>query len=106
MDKLLEKSARKINNVSVMFKRYLYDEINHINRLIAIKGARGTGKTPLLLQVAKNCNSELVVFPNRNDLFFSENTLYSLAEKFVKIGGKTILIDEVHKYPNWSRELK
>jgi hypothetical protein len=106
MDKLLEKSARKINNVSVMFKRYLYDEINHINRLIAIKGARGTGKTTLLLQVAKNCNSDEVLYVALDDLFFSENTLYSLAEKFVKIGGKIILIDEVHKYPNWSRELK
>jgi predicted AAA+ superfamily ATPase len=106
MDKLLEKSARKINNVSVMFKRYLYDEINQINRLIAIKGARGTGKTTMLLQLAKAYNSDEVLYVALDDLFFSENTLYSLAEKFVKIGGKTILIDEVHKYPNWSRELK
>jgi hypothetical protein len=40
------------------------------------------------------------------DLFFSENTLYGLAENFVKMGGKLLLLDEVHKYPNWSRELK
>jgi uncharacterized protein len=106
MEKLVEKSARKINYVSVAFKRYLYHEINKSNRLIAIKGARGTGKTTLLLQLAKDYNSDEVLYVALDDLFFSENTLYSLAEKFAKIGGKIILIDEVHKYPNWSRELK
>jgi uncharacterized protein len=106
MEKIVEKSARKINNVSVAFKRYLYPEINKSNRLIAIKGARGTGKTTLLLQLAKEYNSDEVLYVALDDLFFSENTLYGLAEKFAKIGGKIILIDEVHKYPNWSRELK
>ena len=51
MEKIAEKSAKKIKNVSVAFKRYLYAEINKTNRLIAIKGARGTGKTTLLLQL-------------------------------------------------------
>lgn len=106
MEKIAEKSAKKINNVSVVFKRYLYAEINRTNRLIAIKGARGTGKTTLLLQLAKEFKSDEVLYVALDDLFFSENTLYGLAEKFVKIGGKVMLIDEVHKYPNWSRELK
>ena len=106
MEILLEKSARKINNVSIAFKRYLYNEINKSNRLIAIKGARGTGKTTLLLQLAKVYKSDEVLYVALDDLFFSENTIYGLAKKFTKIGGKIILIDEVHKYPNWSRELK
>jgi len=106
MEKLLEKSARKISKVSMVFKRYLYNEINKSNRLIAIKGARGTGKTTLLLQLAKDYKSDEVLYVALDDLFFSENTLYDVAEKFTKIGGKIILIDEVHKYPNWSRELK
>ena len=88
------------------FKRYLYNEINKSNRLTAIKGARGTGKTTLLLQLAKDYKSDEVLYVALDDLFFSENTIYGLAEKFAKIGGKLILIDEVHKYPNWSRELK
>jgi len=88
------------------FKRYLYDEINTSNRLTAIKGARGTGKTTLLLQLAKAYQSDEVLYVALDDLFFSENTLYGLAEKFNQIGGKLMLIDEVHKYPNWSRELK
>ena len=106
MEKLLEKSARKINTVSMAFKRYLYTKINKSNRLTAIKGARGTGKTTLLLQLAKDYKSDEVLYVALDDLFFSENTIYGLAEKFAKIGGKLILIDEVHKYPNWSRELK
>ena len=106
MEILFEKSARKINKVSITFKRYLYHKINRSNRLIAIKGARGTGKTTLLLQLAKEYNSDEVLYVALDDLFFSKNTLYDLAEKFVKIGGKIILIDEVHKYPDWSRELK
>ena len=106
MEKLIEKSARKINNVSMAFKRYLYFKINTSNRLIAIKGARGTGKTTLLLQLAKTYNTDEVLYVALDDLFFSENNLYGLVEKFAKIGGKIILIDEVHKYPNWSRELK
>jgi predicted AAA+ superfamily ATPase len=106
MENLVEKSARKISTVSMVFKRYLYDEINTSNRLIAIKGARGTGKTTLLLQLAKDYSLDEVLYVALDDLFFSENTLYGLAEKFAKFGGKIILIDEVHKYPNWSRELK
>jgi len=106
MEKIAEKSAKKINHVSVVFKRYLYAEINRANRLIAIKGARGTGKTTLLLQLAKDYKSDEVLYVALDDLFFSENSLYSLAEKFVKMGGTMLLIDEVHKYPNWSRELK
>lgn len=106
MENLIEKSDRKISLVTIVFKRSLYDSINLTNQLIAIKGARGTGKTTLLLQLAKKNRLEEVLYIALDDLFFSENSLYSLAEKFVKIGGKVLLLDEVHKYPNWSRELK
>ncbi len=106
MDNLLEKSARKISNAPLDFKRYLHREINKANRLIAIQGARGTGKTTLLLQLAKEYPLDEVLYIALDDLFFSENTMYGLAETFAKMGGKMLLIDEVHKYPNWSRELK
>ena len=106
MNHLFEKSTRKIKRVPLEFKRYLFDRINKSNRLIAIKGARGTGKTTLLLQLASNHKTDEILYVALDDLFFSENTLYSLAENFSKIGGKLLLLDEVHKYPNWSRELK
>jgi predicted AAA+ superfamily ATPase len=60
----------------------------------------------LLLQLAYEHKADEVLYIALDDLFFSENTLYGLAENFVKIGGKLLLLDEVHKYPNWSRELK
>ena len=106
MNQLFEKSTRKIKNVPLEFKRYLFDRINKSNRLIAVKGARGTGKTTLLLQLAYEHKADEVLYIALDDLFFSENTLYGLAEDFVKMGGKLLLLDEVHKYPNWSRELK
>ncbi|OFY96409.1 MAG: AAA family ATPase [Bacteroidetes bacterium RIFCSPLOWO2_12_FULL_31_6] len=105
MEKLISKSITKINRVTTTFERYLINQINLKNRLIVILGARGVGKTTLLLQLAKKMNQE-VLYVALDDLFFSDNTLYSLAEEFQKIGGRALLLDEVHKYPNWSREIK
>jgi hypothetical protein len=68
-------------------------------------GARGVGKTTILLQLAKHSDKE-VLYVALDDLFFTENSLYTLAENFFQTGGELLLLDEVHKYPNWSRELK
>jgi len=108
MEKIIEKSISKINRVSLKFKRYLYGEIDWSQRLIGIKGARGTGKTTLLLQRLR------IEFHNRNDavyislddIYFSVNTLADFTDIFVKNGGEFLFIDEVHKYPHWSIELK
>ena len=108
MEKLIEKSIRKINTFNQKFERYLYSKINWNNRLISIKGARGTGKTTILLQYAKSLLKEQkkVIYIAMDDLFFLKNNLLELAEKFEQLGGTYLLIDEVHKYPNWSREIK
>ncbi len=106
MEQLLIKSVYKIEKVSTKFKRYLFNEISETTRLIAIKGARGTGKTTLLLQLAKEYKDVNLLYVALDDLFFTKNSLYSLAEKFYLSGGKLLLLDEVHKYPNWSREIK
>ena len=107
MHNLLLKSQKKIDAISIEFKRYLYQDINLSNKLISILGARGTGKTTLLLQLAKNItDTNQVLYVALDDLFFTNNTLYSLAEEFYKLGGEYLFLDEVHKYPNWSRELK
>ncbi len=107
MEKLLEEFQDKINKTTLDFQRYLIDEIEYENQLIAIKGARGSGKTTLLLQHAKkNLNLKTSLYVSLDHLFFLENTLVSLAESFAKIGGTHLLLDEVHKYPNWSREIK
>jgi len=108
MEKLLLKSNQKIEEIDLTFQRFLIRENLFKHRLIAIKGARGTGKTTLLLQFAKKYlpKNNTVLYFAMDDLFFTKNTLYSLAEQFILNNGKHLLIDEVHKYPNWSREIK
>ncbi|TXD50173.1 MULTISPECIES: ATP-binding protein [unclassified Polaribacter] len=90
------------------YKRYLLNKIDWSNRLIAIKGARGSGKTTILLQQIKyNLTSkDVALYTSLDDLYFLENTLVSLAKEFVQQGGTHLFLDEVHKYPSWSREIK
>jgi len=108
MEELLIKSIKKVENINIDFKRFLINKINWKRRLIGIKGARGTGKTTLLLQYIKKTYgvSEEVLYVSLDDIYFSENKLVDLASTFVKLGGKFLFLDEVHKYPNWSREIK
>ncbi len=106
MEKIARKSARKIHDVPRTFRRYLFDEINFDNRQISLLGSRGAGKTTLLLQIAAEHPEISILYVALDDLFFTESSLYSLAEAFEKQGGELLLLDEVHKYPNWSRELK
>jgi len=106
MQNLLIKSEKKINAVTSEFHRYLFNKINYSNRLIAILGARGTGKTTMLLQIAQKFKEKESLYVALDDLFFTDNNLYDLAEEFYKTGGELLLLDEVHKYPQWSREIK
>lgn len=108
MEKLINKSVKKIQSVNVGFIRFLYKQINWDRRLVGIKGARGTGKTTLLLQYLKNefGDNEQVLYVSLDDVYFAANKLVDLVEQFVKLGGKVIALDEVHKYPDWSREIK
>jgi len=108
MDTLVEKSEQKINWVSTDFSRSLMDNISWGQRLIAIRGARGVGKTTLLLQYLKKHVPEpdRRLYVSLDSLWFTENTLSHLADSFVKRGGRHLFLDEVHKYPNWSREIK
>ena len=107
MDQLYEVFRNLVESTKTTFIRFLHDEINWKSRMIAIMGARGVGKTTLLLQHIKlynNLQDTLYVFAD--DLYFSEHTLYQTASDFYKNGGKHFYIDEIHKYSNWSRELK
>ncbi len=84
------------------------NEINWNSRLIGIKGSRGVGKTTFLLQYAKDNfgTDRSCLYINMNHLYFTDCTLLDFARKFVDDGGKTLLIDQIFKYPNWSEELK
>jgi len=106
MEKLINISKNRIEQTSLIFKRFLIDKVDVSQKLIGIKGARGVGKTTLLLQLLKMNTSDNVLYVSLDNLYFSTHTLLDLAEQFVLKGGKYLYIDEVHKYDNWSQELK
>lgn len=90
-------------------ERRLMHEINWDDRLIAIKGTRGVGKTTFLLQYAKEysiLDRRDCLYINMNNFSFTCRTIYNFAEEFYFKGGKTLLIDQVFKYPNWAAELR
>ena len=108
MNTLLEQSERLIASTNLDFKRYLFDVIRWDSRLIGIKGARGTGKTTLLLQWIKEQNlaTEKAAYFSLDDLYFTEHSLKDTVDQFYKNGGSILALDEVHKYKNWSLEIK
>ena len=90
-------------------RRGLMDEIDWKNRLIGIKGSRGVGKTTFLLNYARECygaDNKECLYVNLNHFYFTERTLVDFAEEFRAKGGKVLLIDQVFKYNDWSRELR
>ena len=92
-----------------VFERELERKINWNARLISVRGSRGTGKTTLFLQHIKKTfsnNLNKVLYVNLDNIYFSNNTLVELAEKFASRGGTHLFIDEVYKYENWSKEIK
>jgi predicted AAA+ superfamily ATPase len=98
-----------VNRIELGFVRYLYRDINWNNRLIAIVGSRGVGKTTMMLQHIKqnyNIHSNEVLYASLDHLYFSTHTIIDLADTFRKQGGKALFLDEVHKYNGWSREIK
>ena len=96
-----------IERTDTTYLRYLHSEVEWNSRLTAIVGARGVGKTTMLLQNIKlHHNLSDTLYVNADDLYFSENKLFDLASTFYKNGGKHLFIDEIHKYSQWSKEVK
>ena len=84
------------------------DEIDWSDRLIGIKGTRGVGK-PLSSCSTPKRNSgtdRSCLFINMNNFYFSGHSLVDFANEFQKRGGKVLLIDQVFKHPEWSKELR
>ena len=108
MNQLIEKSQRLLAKVSNQHQRSLLRTINWQWQLNGIVGARGTGKTTLLLQQLRKLQQagNKVLYATLDDLYFTENQLYTLALDFYQQGGNYLFLDEIHKYPSWSRELK
>lgn len=107
MEKLYELFYRKLKNTPVEFLRYKYNQIKWESRAFGLVGPRGVGKSTMLLQYIKqNLDTKDTLYVSADNLYFAEHKLVDLADCFVKMGGKHLFIDEIHKYEGWSRELK
>ncbi|PKP52056.1 MAG: AAA family ATPase [Bacteroidetes bacterium HGW-Bacteroidetes-1] len=107
MRTLYQKFETLLQNTTTDFKRYLYEKVSWDNRMIGIIGARGVGKTTLILQhIKENLDSKKALYVSADDMYFGENRLFDLADEFYKNAGEYLFIDEIHKYSDWSRELK
>lgn len=107
MKTLYQKFETLLQNTTTDFKRYLYEKVSWDDRMIGIIGPRGVGKTTMILQYIKeNLDSKKALYVSADDMYFGENKLVNLANDFNKNAGEYLFIDEIHKYSNWSRELK
>ena len=108
MEVLQRAYHRLIREMEVSQFRYLYDKIRWTNRLIGIMGARGTGKTTLLLQHIKKTfpDRDKALYVSLDNLWFASNRLSDLAEQFYDYGGTHLFLDEVHRYAGWATEIK
>lgn len=109
MENLIRTSNRLVNQIDDAIYRYLYNQINWDSRLIMIKGARGVGKTTMLLQriKAQFGISEKALYASCDNIWFTDNTLIDLVEWHESHGGTHLFLDEIHLYEgNWQRELK
>ncbi len=107
MDRLQEHFNNLLGETSTEFYRYIYDHINWDSRMIGLTGPRGVGKTTLILQhIKSSVPRQAALYVTAEDFYFADNKLVDLADSFVRIGGEYLYIDEIHKYKNWSKELK
>lgn len=108
MEVLFEFQESILRNVKNAFRRHLHGRINWNQRMIAIKGPRGAGKTTLMLQYLKYDLGmpETALYITADHTWFYNHTLLETANDWYKHGGKLLIIDEVHKYKTWSVELK
>ena len=108
MEAFYRTHAYLVEHTNAPVRRDLMDEIDWNDRLIGIKGTRGVGKTTFLLQYAKEKfgTNRSCLFINMNNFYFAGHSIVEFACEFQRRGGKVLLIDQVFKYPNWSRELR
>ncbi len=107
MERLQATFDKLLRETSYTFHRYMYDRINWNARIVGLLGPRGVGKTTMMLQYIKeNLPRKETLYVVAEDLYFSSHTLLDLADAFARTGGKYLVIDEIHKYKGWSRELK
>ena len=110
IEELYVSSSRLAKATSLRFKRYLYDVVDWDVRMLCIRGARGVGKTTMMLQRIRDqqYRPSQALYVSLDDLWFMEHRLIDLADYHYTHGGTHLFVDEVHRYPfgTWSQELK
>lgn len=108
MEALFMAYNRLLEETNCIYLRYLYSQIEWEERLIGIKGARGVGKTTMLLQHIKLTFSDWskAFYVSLDNIWFSTHTLQELTEYLYTHGVTHIFIDEVHRYPGWIKAVK
>lgn len=104
---LTEYMEGQLKQTTSTFHRYMYDKISWESRMFGLVGPRGVGKSTMVLQYIKvHRGSRRLFYISADHLYFSSHTIVETVDEFAKEGGEQIFIDEIHKYENWSRELK
>ncbi len=107
MEHLIRIYKKLLQETDTSFLRYLYAEIDWENRIVGIRGPRGVGKTTLMLQrIKRDLEADEVLYVSAVDLNCSDHRLIDMAEKLVQRCVRYLLIDEIHKYKDWAKELK
>ena len=107
MELLKQLSDSAVKTTDTRFLRYMYHLIPWENRMTAIVGPRGVGKTTLLLQYIKlHLSTKDALYVSAESIYFANHTLFDTAMRFSQYGGRHLFIDEVHKYKGWATELK
>ncbi len=109
METLFKKHKMYISQVSMDIVREAMKEVRWDKQLVAIKGSRGVGKTTLIRQYIRSrygINAGDALYCVMDSMYFTTHSLLNLAERFYQMGGKHLFLDEIHKYPTWSKELK
>lgn len=108
LDEILRIYNRRLQGTPEGFKRYLIDKIDWRDNLIAIKGAKGTGKTTMLLQHIKESftDKDKALYLSLDNLWFETHSINDLVEYHYTHGGTHLFLDEVHYYPKWKTLIK
>ena len=105
---ITETFERLLEELPSTHTRYLYPEFQLRNRLTGLIGARGVGKTTLLLQYIKNkLHGEKAFYFSADSIYFQSSNLLQFVNDLYQLEGyRIIFIDEIHKYHGWDQELK
>lgn len=109
MDTLFERHIEYLTDVPSSFTRRMMDDIDWDSRLVILRGPKGVGKSTLMQQyILKNYGiaDRHSLYCSADTAYFTNHTLVDTASAFVRIGGRHLFIDEIHKYSGWSREIK